>query len=126
MRPHPFGLFVSVLAFFPGQFCVGQVAIASPNLGPGIVVEWVAKDSAAEKAGLKEGDILLRWSRGENKGIFESPFDLSEVNIEERPRGNVTIDGLRGTGHQTWIGNYTLYSLSAMKPAQCVKTCADG
>lgn len=66
-------------------------------------MERVAKDSAAERAGLKVGDILLRWSRGESKGAFESPFDLSEMNIEERPRGNVTIDGLRGAEEQTWV-----------------------
>ena len=91
MRRHRFGLLVLVLVSFLGQHCFGQAPAASPDLRPGIVVERVAKDSAAEKAGIKQGDVLLRWSRGESKGAFESPFDLSEMNIEERPRGNVTI-----------------------------------
>src|SRR5260370_7259731 len=65
------------------------------QLKPGIVVESVAKYSEAEKAGLQEGDLLLSWSRGDAKGEIESPFDLSGTEIEQAPRGTVTLKGFR-------------------------------
>jgi CHAT domain-containing protein len=72
------------------------------NMKPGIVVETVAKNSEAEKAGLAEGDVILAWSRGEAKGDIRSPFDLSEVEIEQEPRGQVTLSGMRGGSEQKW------------------------
>src|SRR5260370_18979567 len=62
------------------------------QLKPGIVVESIAKYSEGEKAGVQEGDVLLSWSRGDTKGEIESPFDLSNIEIEQVPRRNVTID----------------------------------
>src|SRR5260370_32683796 len=72
------------------------------HLKPGIVVESVAKYSEAEKAGLQEGDLLLSWSRGDAKGEIESPFDLSGTEIEQAPRGNVTLKGFRGAQKRVW------------------------
>jgi CHAT domain-containing protein/Tfp pilus assembly protein PilF len=72
------------------------------DLGPGIVVESVAKNSEAEKAGLAEGDIILRWTRADSKGDIRSPFDLSDVEIEQEPRGRVTLSGIRDGVPQTW------------------------
>ncbi len=54
---------------------------------------------AAEKAGIKPGDILLSWQRGANppanphaaRGDFQSPFDVREVEIEQAPRGRMTL-----------------------------------
>jgi CHAT domain-containing protein len=54
---------------------------------------------AAEKAGIKPGDILLSWERGANppanphaaRGDFQSPFDVREAEIEQSPRGRMTL-----------------------------------
>jgi hypothetical protein len=56
----------------------------------GAVVEKIAKSSQAEKAGIQEGDLLLRRVRGDAKGEIESPFDLSQVETEQvNERGEV-------------------------------------
>jgi hypothetical protein len=61
---------------------------ASPSLQwqPGVVIEKVAKNSEAEKAGVEAGDILLNWVRADVKGQIVSPFDLAGIEIEEEPR----------------------------------------
>jgi hypothetical protein len=66
---------------------------AAAQLKQGLVVESVAKNSEGEKAGLTEGDIILSWFRGDAKGTIELPFDLSEVETEQEPRGRVTLVG---------------------------------
>jgi len=73
------------------------------QLKPGIVIESTAKYSEGEKAGLLEGDLLLNWSRGDAKGEITSPFDLSLIEIEQAPRGNVTLEGVRGTEKRSWV-----------------------
>lgn len=69
----------------------------------GIIVEQVTKGSAGDKAGFQEGDLLLRWTRGDAHGQINSPFDLSMIEAEQGPRGPVVIDGLRGTKTHAWI-----------------------
>src|SRR3954451_16373185 len=59
----------------------------------GVVVELCATGSESEKAGLKKGDRLLMWSRGGAEGELRSPFELAEIEREQRPRGPVTIRG---------------------------------
>src|SRR5579859_7339675 len=68
----------------------------------GVVIEAIKKNSEAEKAGLQEGDIVLHWARGNAQGEIESPFDLSWIEIEQEPRGVVTIEGLRGIDKKIW------------------------
>src|SRR5579859_2737339 len=75
----------------------------SAELKPGIVVESIAKNSAAQKAGLVEGDILLSWSRSDDAGKFDSPFDLFTVGIEQLRSGAVKIEGIRGRKRRTWV-----------------------
>lgn len=75
---------------------------AADQLKAGVVVEKVAKASEAETAGLSEGDIILRWSRGGSGGSLESPFDVSSIEIEQIPLGEITLTGLRGTQEKTW------------------------
>src|SRR5260370_41060180 len=75
---------------------------ASAQLNPGIVVDRIARNSVGEKAGLKEGDILLRWSRGDRVGQTDSPLDLTEIEVEQSPRGIVTLTGVRGSEGKTW------------------------
>jgi len=66
-------------------------------------VESVAKNSESEKAGLTEGDVILSWTRDDVKGEIQSPFDLSEIEMEQAPRGAVTLEGLRGTEKRNWM-----------------------
>jgi len=85
------------------------------NLQPGVVVEQVTHSRGGDKAGIKEGDVLLRWSRGEMSGAIASPFDLDEIEIEQEPRGAVTIEGLRGNDHQkqTWVMEQDTWKITA-------------
>jgi len=72
------------------------------ELNQGLVVESIAKNLEGEKAGLVEGDVVLDWSRGDANGQFESPFELSEIEAEQKPRGPVTLEGTRNGLRQTW------------------------
>ncbi|MBP7868154.1 MAG: tetratricopeptide repeat protein [Acidobacteria bacterium] len=73
---------------------------------PGIVVEAVGKGSAGEKAGIRPGDILTSWERAATppanpqaaRGPLTTPFDLAELEMEQAPRGEVTLSGLRPAG----------------------------
>ncbi len=72
------------------------------GLNPGLVVESIAKYSQAEQAGIQEDDVLTSWSRGDVHGKLESPFDLSWVELEQSPRGEVSLQGHRGADPQVW------------------------
>lgn len=86
----------------------GRVRQSGPTAG--VVVERVAKESPAQKAGIEPGDLILSWSREAAPpanpqrafGSIRSPFDLVAVEIEEAPRGAVTLSGRRGAGTATW------------------------
>jgi CHAT domain-containing protein len=75
---------------------------AAAAIKRGLVVESVVKNSEGERAGLAEGDIILTWSRGVAIGKVESPFDLTEIETEQEPRGRVTLIGTRGRTTQKW------------------------
>src|SRR5215510_3773934 len=85
-----FGLFFAVVLF----------PVANPPSG--IVGEKVARNSEAEKAGLKAGDVVLSWTRGDKNGAIESPFSLSQAEIEQQPIGSVVISGLRNGEQIHW------------------------
>jgi len=80
-----------------------KTASASSDHNPGAVVEKITENSSAEKAGVQAGDLLLRWVRGDAKGEIASPFDVSQIEIEQAPRGTITLEGLRGTEKHTWV-----------------------
>jgi len=90
---------VSVLAQTPPAESA-TVPCAEAELKQGVVVESVAKNSQGEKAGLAEGDVILSWARGDVKEEIGSPFDLSEIEMEQEPLGRVT---LQGETKQAWI-----------------------
>lgn len=98
----------ALFMFLAGVSVLGQMApnaggaASCVNMKPGIVVETVAKNSEAEKAGLAEGDFILAWTRGDVRGDIRSPFDLSQIEIEQEPRGQVTLSGMRGGTEQKW------------------------
>ena len=75
----------------------------------GVVVEAVAASSAAAKAGVAPGDVLLSWSRAATpseprpaEGTIESPFDIGDLRTEQFPRGPLTLRGRRGEEAMTW------------------------
>jgi len=72
------------------------------GLPKGVIVESVSKNTEAARAGVKAGDVLLDWSRGEASGEIGSPFDLPYVRFEQASRGTVTVGGLRASGRRTW------------------------
>lgn len=85
---------------------VGQASVHSGSdgeLNTGVVVETVDRESEGENATLHEGDVLLSWSRAGSESKIQSPFDVAEIEIEQGPRGAVTIQGLRNTEPQTWV-----------------------
>ncbi|MGA2435424.1 MAG: tetratricopeptide repeat protein, partial [Bryobacteraceae bacterium] len=105
-------LFLAVTVFFlltvfssgqvPAQTATTPSGAAAEVLKPGLVVESVVKNSEADKAGLKAGDILLSWERGDAKGEITSPFDLDWAAEEQAPRGAVTLEGLSSTAKSAW------------------------
>ncbi len=99
-------LALSLFWLFPsiqGQVPDNQKVVAAPaDHQAGIIVEEVTKSSEAEKAGLQEGDVLMRWIRGDAKGEIESPFDIAWIEIEQTQRGVVTLEGSRADQKRLW------------------------
>jgi CHAT domain-containing protein/tetratricopeptide (TPR) repeat protein len=81
---------------------LGQAPAGSVGLEPGVVIEAVTNGGEAAKGGLEPGDVVLRWSRGDAEGDVESPSDIPLVEIEQAPRGAVTLQGLRGSEARSW------------------------
>lgn len=76
---------------------------------PGVVVETVAPESAASRAGLMPGDRLLSWCRtfAEEKdcvarGDLGTPFDWLDVHMDGVQQGGVEVAGLRGSETLRW------------------------
>ena len=69
----------------------------------GLVVESVVKGRQADKVGVRPGDVLHSWRRGDAGGIFDSPFVPAYVAIEQASRGLVTVTGTRRTRSRTWV-----------------------
>ncbi len=102
----PLSLVVSVLVL---QLGVNGWALESagqlpgaPNAQAGVVVESVDTEFEAEKDGIKPGDVIDGWSRATERGTIDSPFDLTWVEIEQKPRGLLVLEGFHGTERQTW------------------------
>ncbi len=80
------------------------------GLRMGMVVERVAPDWPAARAGLIAGDVIFAWSRAATphanpepaEGTLVSPFDLEVVRTEQAPRGLVTLRGTRGAEPKSW------------------------
>jgi CHAT domain-containing protein len=85
------------------------LAAEAPRTGPGVVVERVPSGSAVEGSGPRPGDVLTSWRRlaassraVEAEGLLDTPFDLTRVDIEERPRGTITLLGTRDGAPFSW------------------------
>ena len=67
---------------------------------PGVVVETVALESAAYRAGLAPGDRLFSWCRASAgkegcvaRGDLHNPFDWLNLQMEDVQRGGVIVEG---------------------------------
>jgi hypothetical protein len=90
---------------------LASAASVSASAQDGVIVEEVAKGSAGQTAGLASGDLLLSWSRGAESGRINSPFVLSDVQLEQGSRGPVTLTGRHGAAAHVWVlgpGNWGL------------------
>src|SRR5579872_2786482 len=99
-------------AFLFSYFANAEGEEPPVQLQPGVVVETVARNSAGEKAGIQEGDVLLTWTRAELQGEIESPFDLAEAEVEQGPRGAVTLLGSRQAESKVWILNPSVWGIT--------------
>jgi CHAT domain-containing protein/Tfp pilus assembly protein PilF len=61
-----------------------------------VLVLEASGPGAARRAGLRAGDLLASWERGGESGALGSPFASAQVEIEQAPRGPVTLRGRRG------------------------------
>ncbi len=86
----------------------GDVAICAK----GAVVDMVTKNSAADLAGIEAEDTLLYWTQGNARGVVESPFHLSDLEIERSPLGIVRIEGKRRSVKHTWFLKQTDWGLT--------------
>src|SRR5262245_12916439 len=76
----------------------------------GVLVEGVSRGFGGEKAGILAGDIIESWSRAPRPpanpqaahGALRMPFDLLHVEIEQGPRGGVTLTGRREGRRTQW------------------------
>lgn len=82
------------------------------QLQKGLVVEQVAQNTPAQRAGVHPGDILLSWRRASANGEFESPFDLAYIFLEQAPRGPITIVALRGGHRIEWLFRSDAWGIS--------------
>jgi len=72
-----------------------------------VIVESVDPGRAAARAGVRAGDLLLAWYRAPAppanpepaEGTFNDPVDVTETELEQAPRGPVTLQ-LRRSDHQ--------------------------
>jgi CHAT domain-containing protein len=79
-------------------------AEADPAREPqGLTVEGVETPLAGEAPAVQPGDVLVSWARAasppanplEAHGVLQGPFDLADVEMEQSPRGLVTLSLLR-------------------------------
>jgi CHAT domain-containing protein/Tfp pilus assembly protein PilF len=103
---------LGVCAFALGVASVAEGGTATSATEPaGAVVESVGKGSVAEAAGLRPGDLILSWRRAASppanprpaSGRVSSPFDLAWVEVEQAPRGQVTLEGERASTKKSWL-----------------------
>ncbi len=107
-----------ILCCFLGQAVAATASFAtasgpSPDRTPeqqGIVLDEVAPDSQIDKAGLRAGDVLLRWERlpappanpRPAQGALTSPFDWMWLEVEQAHRGTVVLQGERNGHPRVW------------------------
>ena len=97
-----FSLTLSLLALSPLLAALATTPVpGEPE--EGTVIEEVDKGWAADRAGIRAGDLIVTWSRGgEIGGPVRSPFDLHQLQVEQAPHGIVTLQGMREDRNMEW------------------------
>jgi CHAT domain-containing protein/Tfp pilus assembly protein PilF len=103
---------------------LGWANTSGDKVQRGAIVEAVSPGSAADTAGIQVGDVILSWSRAATppanpemaSGSVESPFDLSDVETEQAPRGLVTLTGRRASAEFNWALRPTRWGLTVRPP----------
>jgi CHAT domain-containing protein len=87
----------------------GASSVQCPYTTPGLVIETVAPESAADRAGLMPGDQLLSWCRlpegGEHciaRGDLRNPFDWLDLQMNDVQQGGVVVSGFRASEAVRW------------------------
>jgi len=107
----------------------GARPVPRETAGQGLVVEEVAPEGAAARAGIAPGDVLLTWERAAAppanpqpaSGLLSSPFDLAEVESEEAPRGTLRLSGLHQGTARVWeipLGKWDLIASPRLRGRQ--------
>jgi CHAT domain-containing protein/tetratricopeptide (TPR) repeat protein len=86
-------------------------AAVEPVLKKGVIVESLIHNQEGEEAGIRPGDVLLAWSRGDAKGQINSPFDLPYVRMEQASRGPLRLIGFRGAQKRSWLIGSDLWGI---------------
>ena len=73
-----------------------MLGVTTEQVDDGVEIQTISKERAAEKAGLKKGDIITKIDKEE----IESPDDLSEAIQEHKPGDKVTVTFLRDKKEQ--------------------------
>jgi CHAT domain-containing protein/Flp pilus assembly protein TadD len=96
---------ISPIVAFAGAVVLGSQAGATVVCPGGVVVEEVTPGFVAHRSGVRVGDVLCTWDRAASaanpepeRGVYTSPFDVRVVEIEQTPRGPLTISLIRD-GH---------------------------
>jgi CHAT domain-containing protein/Flp pilus assembly protein TadD len=77
----------------------------------GVIVESVTAEFEAEKLGIKPGDVIDSWSGAAEHGAIDSPFDLTWVELEQKPRGLLSLEGLHGAERKNWKFSTDVFGL---------------
>lgn len=72
-----------------------EATVPAVEPGGAVLIEHLARGSPLATAGLAAGDRLLRWRRGEEGGELDSWDDLSRLEVEQLPRGSLTVEVAR-------------------------------
>lgn len=84
------------LSFFSGDENRAMLGVTTEKAADGAEIQSVTEGSAADKAGLKENDVITKV--GDKK--IETPDDLSESIKKQKPGDKVTITYLRDKKEQ--------------------------
>ena len=97
-----------------------MLGVVTEKVEEGVKVNDITDESAAEKAGLKEGDIITKV--GDKK--IENPDDLSETIRKQKPGDKVSITFIRDKKEQkatAELGKWKGTNAFAMAPGQNFK-----
>jgi CHAT domain-containing protein/tetratricopeptide (TPR) repeat protein len=88
----------------PAQEQLGFVPPAgAKNSNVQLVVERVATGLAADKAGIRKGDVLQNWKNDLDGGPLDSAFQIFSLQTEQAPRAPVFVAGRRGDEDTSWV-----------------------